>query len=99
MWLYRACSQRGKQYQIALHHAYWFITYIAGLTFFSWLGEFGGGRGVLPLGWDCVVLALFSFVIFHVALRSSLPKEEIKAAIYDDEEYRERFSLNTVNKE
>ena len=86
---YRLCSSRGKTYPLKLTPYYWFILYVAGITLFSCLGSFGGGLDLLPFGWDFVVLAIFSVIIFKMAIHSASPEEEIKKNIYSDPEYIE----------
>jgi amino acid transporter len=56
--------------------AYWIVPYLAGLTVISFIGakDFGG-RGVIPFGWDALVVAVFSVVIYVVALNLRLPNE------------------------
>jgi amino acid transporter len=46
----------------------WTIPYLLGLALLSFVGDFGG-RHYLPFGWDCLVVALFSIVIFYYAVR------------------------------
>lgn len=49
--------------------AFWIIPYLAGVVSISYLGSFGG-RGLIPFGWDFLVIALFSYLIFHMAINS-----------------------------
>lgn len=48
----------------------WLIPYGIGLVVLSALGNFGGGAGLLPIGWDLAVIALFSLAILGLSLRS-----------------------------
>lgn len=89
MSIYRVFSQRGKSYDLSFKRFYWFVLYVVGLTLISWLGSFGGGRDVIPFGWDFVVIAIFSVAIFRMALRSAHPKEVVEQAIYNDPEYQD----------
>jgi amino acid transporter len=60
----------------------WLIPYGAGLATISALGNFGGGSGVIPAGYDIGVLALFSLAILVLSLHSpnaQLPDEFKKA--------------------
>ncbi len=49
----------------------WLIPYLLGLGLLSYLGTFQG-IGVLPFGWDIVVVCIFSTAIFVLAVRSHL---------------------------
>jgi amino acid transporter len=50
--------------------AYWILPYFVGLALISYLGNFAGIK-LIPFGWDFVVLAVFSWVIFHFAVRAA----------------------------
>lgn len=89
MLCYRLCSRRGKTYELKFAHFYWFVFYVVGITLFSWIGSFGGGLNLLPFGWDFVALAVFSCVVFIMAVYSSSPEHKIKEKIYSDPEYIE----------
>lgn len=52
-----------------LKHGYWLFPYFLGIGFISYLGAFGG-RNIIPFGWDFVVIALFSLVVFYWAILS-----------------------------
>ncbi len=55
----------------------WLFPYGMGLALISFLGNFTGGIKVLPVGWDMVVVALFSLAIMALSLRapaSRVPK-------------------------
>lgn len=73
--------------------AKWLFPYLIGLGFISYFGGFGqggiiggvsifknvlvGGNGDLPLYWDLLVVAVFSLVVYYVALASRLPRERV----------------------
>lgn len=50
--------------------ALWIVPYLSGLTLISYLGTFGGGKGVIPFGWDFLVIAIFSLVMMYLAVIS-----------------------------
>ncbi len=50
----------------------WIVPYLGGLELISYLGAFGGGIGVIPFGWDFLVIALFSAVILYLAIATRL---------------------------
>jgi amino acid transporter len=50
----------------------WLGTYLAGMGLLSRLGQYYGGTGTLPMWWDIVLVALFSVVVYHWAVRTRL---------------------------
>jgi len=61
--------------------ARWLLVYIAGLNVVSYLGNFGGGTGTLPFGWDMAVLAVFSLWCFRLGLIDALPPERTQELV------------------
>jgi amino acid transporter len=55
--------------------ARWLPVYLVGMGVITWQGTFGGGTGNLPLGWDFLMVAAFSFVIYYWARAVALPAE------------------------
>ncbi|PNT89481.1 amino acid permease [Coxiella burnetii] len=60
--------------EIHLKYSLWLIIYLGGLTLISYLGSMGGGMGIIPFGWDFIVIALFSLVSLYLAVKSRLPQ-------------------------
>ncbi len=52
----------------------WIVPYIGGLAWISYLGSFGGGKNIIPFGWDFLVIGLFSAVILYVAVLTRATK-------------------------
>ncbi len=46
----------------------WVAPYLGGLTLISYLGAFGGGKQIIPFGWDFLIIAIFSAVILYLAI-------------------------------
>jgi amino acid transporter len=57
--------------------AIWLWPYLAGMTLISLLGQFGGGRHVIPFWWDMGVVAVFSLAVYVLALRLRLPEDKV----------------------
>ncbi len=53
-----------------LRNGIWIVPYFFGLVFISYLGAFGGGKNIIPFGWDFVVIAIFSIMTLYVAVKS-----------------------------
>jgi amino acid transporter len=65
--------------------AQWLPVYLIGLGLISWQGQFSGGAVAapvntnnIPFGWDLVVVAVFSLVIYYWAMATRLPTEEME---------------------
>lgn len=52
-----------------LRGANWMLPYLTGLVVVSYLGSFGG-TGMIPFGWDFLVIAIFSALIFWLAIKN-----------------------------
>jgi amino acid transporter len=65
----------------------WVLVWLAGLTIISWLGSYpslrdhGGNLGLIGVGWEFLVLGLFSLFLAWWAVKSSLPTDKIKKHI------------------
>jgi amino acid transporter len=65
----------------------WLWPYFIGLAVLSYLGPTDfGGRGVIPFGWDVVVIAIFSLAIYYYALSVRLSPEEVRGHVADARE-------------
>ena len=67
-----------------LRQAAWLPPYVVGLLLISWLGNFGGGLGIIPFGWDMLIVAVFSLGILALAVHLRLPAEQVEAYLTDD---------------
>ena len=47
------------------------------MTLISYLGQFQGGRNVIPFGWDLVVVAAWSLIVYYSAIRLRLAEEKV----------------------
>lgn len=46
--------------------AWWLLPYFGLMTLISWYGSFGGGSGLLPFGWDFLVVGLLTLAVYLV---------------------------------
>lgn len=67
-----------KDVTLDLGQAVWLLPYFAGIGLISFLGTFGG-RGVIPFGWDLLVLMVFALAVFELALRNALAQAQFDA--------------------
>lgn len=67
--------------QFGLLSLIWLAPYFIGLFLISYLGSFGG-KGVIPFGWDFLVIGLFSLVILLLAVASRQGATERQYKIY-----------------
>lgn len=49
--------------------SWWLIPYLAGMTILSRFGSFGGGSGYMTFGMDFAIMAVFSVIIFTLAVK------------------------------
>ena len=57
--------------------AIWLWPYLGVMTLISYLGQFQGGTDTIPFGWDLVVVAAWSLVVYSAAIRLRLPVEKV----------------------
>jgi len=67
LFVYRRVAK--KREVLDAVHAIWLLPYFLGLGIISYLGAFDGIH-VITLGWDFLVIAIFSIVIFYFAVES-----------------------------
>ena len=69
---------KGLWEEWGLSHSWWVAPYFGGMWFLSELGPASlGGRGVLPFFADMGLVALLSLLVIRLALRATVPDEEI----------------------
>ncbi len=68
-----------------LRPALWLGPYVLGLLAIAFAGNFGGGRGWLPFGWDIVVVALFSLAVLPWAVRLRLLPDKVQVYLAQDQ--------------
>jgi amino acid transporter len=69
--------------------ASWLWPYLIGMAVISYLGAFGEGLGVIPFGWDVLVVAVFSIAIYALAMSVRLTPEEVRRHAADAREEAE----------
>jgi amino acid transporter len=69
--------------------ASWLWPYLTGMALISYLGTFGEGVGVIPFGWDVLVVAVFSIAIYALAMSVRLKPEEVHRHVADAREEAE----------
>jgi amino acid transporter len=55
--------------------ALWLVPYLAVIGVVSALGDFGGGSGVIPFGWDIAILTAMAIVLLVIAVRGRISRE------------------------
>lgn len=69
-----------KQHKITItdyRAGVWLLPYFIGLLLITYLGNFGGGIGIIPFGWDFIALAILSGLTMLFAIKVSLPEREV----------------------
>lgn len=65
-----------KQIAMDGKNSIWAFAYLIGMAILSYLGNFGGGKAILAVDWDAVIIFLFSIVIFYWAWQSRITSEK-----------------------
>jgi amino acid transporter len=70
--------------------ASWLWPYLIGMALLSYLGPTDfAGIGVIPFGWDILVVAIFSLVIYYYAISVRLTTDEVRSHVADAREETE----------
>lgn len=59
----------------------WLVPYVIGLALLSYFGVYGHGQGLIPIGMDFAIIAIFSLLILMASKALSLPSEQIQSNI------------------
>ena len=59
--------------------AWWLFPYFAGLGIISYFGSFGSGVNYIKFGYDFIVIALFSLIIYYLAIKSAKQENYVAA--------------------
>ena len=71
--------------EMDLKQSFWMLPYLGGMAIISWMGSFGGGAGILPFGWDIVVISVFSVAIYWIAVKGCLSSEKYESYLAEEE--------------
>ena len=64
-----------KQWQ----NSWWIFPYFIGMCIISYLGNFGGGKGIISFGTDFAVMAVFTIIMFVLAVKLNTNCKAFKA--------------------
>jgi amino acid transporter len=78
-------EKMGAPGSLDLPQVRWLPAYLVGLGALSYLGNFGGGLGVIPFGWDLAAGAALGVASFAHAYRDRLPAENVVANLREIE--------------
>jgi amino acid transporter len=67
--------------ELDLQGLIWVVPYMAGLALISWLGQYGGGRGWLPLGVDYFCLVVLTGGVLLVATHVGVDRRDTSARL------------------
>lgn len=73
-------TRHGAHLDLQWAKAWWMFFYIGIIGMVSYLGSFDG-KGVIPFGWDFLVLAVVSWVIFELAKRCALEADSSRTSV------------------
>lgn len=90
LMIHRHFINPGNREPLNWQASVWIWPYFIGLSLLSYLGSFGHGRAIIPLGTDAILLAIFCTVIMGLAMRYKLSSTTT-------EKYIEGLELNKKN--
>ena len=67
-----------------LIYAIWLIPYFLGIMLITWLGNYGGGLGIIGNGWDYALLLLFSSSSLIIATKNIQTTEETQGMLAEE---------------
>lgn len=73
---YAVTRDRSAMPPLQLRSGAWMIPWLGGLCLFSWIGHYEGGLDLLTFGWGELVVAVFSALIYLLAVRTRLVPEQ-----------------------
>ncbi len=76
--VYRHFSPRAKSVPMSWKASSWLWVFLGGLTLVSYLGDFGGGKDIIPFGWDSLALAILSVICLYIAVKCSMAPKTMK---------------------
>jgi amino acid transporter len=69
----------------------WLLPYLVGMGVISYIGASDfGGLGIIPFGWDALVVAAFSVAIYYYAMSVRLTPEEVRRHVADAKQESEQ---------
>jgi amino acid transporter len=68
-------TKQGRLLNLQWNKSWWMFFYIAIMGMVTYLGSFGG-KNIITFGWDFLVLALISWLVFELSIRCALEAEE-----------------------
>ena len=77
--------------------ASWLLPWLAGMGLIVYISDFGpeGENAIIPFGWDAVVVAVFSLVIYYWAMAVALSTEQMEEMIGEVELPEEDMQVPT----
>jgi amino acid transporter len=69
--IYRDCRAPKEKKVLTWRTGQWLLFYLVGMGAISYLGSFGNGINVLKFGIDFIVIAIFSVIVYGLAMRAS----------------------------
>ena len=82
-----SCYNKINLNQWKFKHSAWIVPYFSGLAAISYLCSYRGGIAVIPVGWDFLVIFIFSVIILYLAHQSRLSREDCMLMIERKEEF------------
>ncbi|MEM1244232.1 MAG: APC family permease [Pseudomonadota bacterium] len=82
---------REQKINMDIKHGSFIFVYLIGMGVIAYLGSFGGIK-LIPFGWDFLVLAIFSIVVFQYAQYAAIKNRDIESLTHINYQLAERKS-------
>lgn len=76
LFIQRVVADKKIKVPLNWRESIWLWPYLAGITFISYIGDYGGGRDWFSLKTDLVLIAILCIIIMVLAVRFRLPDKE-----------------------
>jgi amino acid transporter len=83
----------GDKRPLDIKESLWLAPFLLALGLLSYLGNFGGGIGAIPFGWDLIIGALIGGIAFYHAFRTRLPSAKVETYVAEVEIGRDHKTL------
>lgn len=83
--VHRYFIEPSKRFSFDWYASVWIWPYFFGITLISYLGNFGGGKGIIHFGWDFVVAGILCIFVMWLAVKFKLPAYLTQRYMQDSE--------------
>lgn len=71
VFIYRYVFSKDMKANMHWNSSWWLVPYLIGIGIISYLGSFGDGRNLISFGLDFWIIAIFTLIIYFIAIKSA----------------------------